>query len=457
MQDALKTGKHFFALIFVLFVIFVSLPGIFGTGELLKDHFDAEYWSGRTDRKVDYLPSAGKLPPLYGDNRTAETVNIPSKPVIRRDGGNRKQTDIFAVFPRHKLVEKLQEKVFQLTELQSTVETKIINTFPFRYEFSEYNMAFKYLLGIKSPVDDEKIFLLPDGMISSIADADDCKTACYYGALAKELNSRYLVVIDPRKFDFVDGGYYATLTEKRNRSLENAISVLSAQDIDILDLRRTFREKNMSVADIFYLGDHHWKTSAALLAAEYMADHMNQNCGADFDLRYLRKDAFLQETFKENFIGSLAKKTGVAYSREPEDFVVFIPEYKTRFTMTIIENNRSARQITGDFRAIHNYRELYRNPYQSNPYALYTFGNNPFIRIVNHNCRKELKIAILKNSYANAVIPYLALQTKEMLVYDERHMTMDKITESLIQEKPDIIIYLNSLFDSCYKQNDHNF
>lgn len=447
MQEHLKTGSRFFAVLFVLFIIFISLPGIFAVGEFLKTHVDSEFWSMRADRKVDYQMPAEELSPLYEEEQQAtDKVKVPARPVILRDGGGRKkQADIFS------------GKLSMLKDLQSTVESRIIDTFPLRYEFSEYNMAFKYALGMKSPVEDEALFLLPDGMISSIADAGDCKAACYYGALAKELNRHYFVVIDPRKSDFTDDDYYAGLAEKRNRSLENAISVFSSKKVDVLDLRRMFKEKNMTVTDIFYRGDHHWKTPAALLAAEYLADQMNQKFNTAYDLRYLRKDAFLQETFKENFIGSLAKKTGVAYSRKLEDFVVFVPLFKTDFTMTIMENERSARQITGDFRAIHNYRELYRDPYQSNPYALYTFGNNPFIRIVNHNCRNTLKIAILKNSYANAVIPYLALQTKEMLIYDERHISMAQITESLIREKPDIIIYLNSLFDSCYKENDKNF
>ena len=61
MQEYLKKSSCFFALIFLLFVIAVSLPGIFETGEFLKDHLDAAYWSFRTDRQVVYLPPAEEI------------------------------------------------------------------------------------------------------------------------------------------------------------------------------------------------------------------------------------------------------------------------------------------------------------------------------------------------------------------------------------------------------------
>ena len=54
MQEYLKKSSCFFALIFLLFVIAVSLPGIFETGEFLKDHLDAAYWSFRTDRQKKF-------------------------------------------------------------------------------------------------------------------------------------------------------------------------------------------------------------------------------------------------------------------------------------------------------------------------------------------------------------------------------------------------------------------
>lgn len=460
MQEYLKKSSCFFALIFLLFVIAVSLPGIFETGEFLKTHFDSEYRAARTDRNAVYLPPEKVVPPPPGKELPTRTaLKIPAKPEIPRaaGNGNGKKKDAFSFLPEHPWKTKLQKVLRQVTDLQSSLEFTVITDFPLRYEFSEYNMAFKHFLGMKSPVDGETLLLLPDGMISDLSKESDCKAACYYAELAKELHASCLVVIDPRKNDFYSAEHYYGLDGKRERSLQKNIETLKKHNIAVLDLREVFFRQNMTVSDIFYRGDHHWKTPAALLAAEAAAAYMNQHCGTDYDLQLLKKESFLHEIHRENFIGSSAKKTGVAYSGNAEDFTVFVPPYKTHFTMTVMENDRISRQFSGDFRAIHNYRELYRDPYRSNPYALYTFGNKPFIRIVNHLIRKTPKIAVLKNSFANAVIPYLALQTSEIVVYDERHMTMEKITESLIREQPDIILYLNSLFDICYGENPDHF
>lgn len=463
MQEYLKKSSCFFALIFLLFVIAVSLPGIFETGEFLKDHLDAAYWSSRADRQVVYLPPAEEIPPppicknAEEAVSAAQKIKAPVRPEIKREKGTAENKTFSPGIFDHGLFYKIREKISPFIVERSAIENAVIENFPLRYEFSEYNMAFKYLLGVKQPVDGEDLRLGPDRMLSNIPDTDDCEAACYYADLAGKLSSRYFVVIEPWKTDFSGTEGFEFEVERRKLKITENIAALKEHDAETVDLRDLFKSKNMMLSDIFYRGDHHWKTTAALLAAEHLADYMNRNCHTDYDLRYLRKDAFLQEIYRKIFIGSSAKKAGLAYTGEMEDFVVFTPLYQTKFEVDLIDRDLSMRHIFGDFRKLNDYVNFYRDPYQSNPYAFFTAGDKPFIKIKNQYCRKTPKIAILKNSFANAVIPYLALQTSEMLVFDERYMTMEKITEKLIEERPDIIIYLNSKFDAYCKENNNNF
>lgn len=57
-----------------------------------------------------------------------------------------------------------------------------------------------------------------------------------------------------------------------------------------------------------------------------------------------------------------------------------------------------------------------RQPYLRNSYAIFCGSDSYFYRVVNHLMPNGKKIALIKDSYANIMVPFLALQSREMPV-----------------------------------------
>ena len=162
MQEYLKKGNCAFALFFIVFTIIISLPCIAKVGELLTGHIDATYWSERTDRQVAYKYPEEKLPPPVLYTKKEDTVKLPQRPVITREVPAVKNSlDPEKFLSRFAFFGKLKKRILIFFVDKEFVEDAVVSNFPLRYEFSECNMAFKYLLGMKRPLEGENYFCFP--------------------------------------------------------------------------------------------------------------------------------------------------------------------------------------------------------------------------------------------------------------------------------------------------------
>ena len=97
----------------------------------------------------------------------------------------------------------------------------------------------------------------------------------------------------------------------------------------------------------------------------------------------------------------------------------------------------------GDFSILLDYSKINYNAYHANPFAAFSYSDRPFIRIVNNKITEGKKIIVIKDSYSNAMVPFLALQTKEIILLDPRHYPDKKILKAIEEEKPDILFIMH--------------
>ncbi len=96
----------------------------------------------------------------------------------------------------------------------------------------------------------------------------------------------------------------------------------------------------------------------------------------------------------------------------------------------------------GDFSIMYDMRRVERiDYYNENPYAAYNHGDRPYIHIENLCANNDAKILFVKDSFANCVAPFLALQCRYMDVVDLRHFT-GSIENFVATTHPDIVIVL---------------
>ncbi|MGV8907041.1 MAG: DHHW family protein [Acetobacterium sp.] len=177
---------------------------------------------------------------------------------------------------------------------------------------------------------------------------------------------------------------------------------------------------------LYYKTDHHWTTLGAWLAFQGVA--------ADMGIKP-NLDAYTVYPVTKNFAGALVSKSG--YSLKNTDTIeVYIPKSKEDYSVVsyVEEQTKSP--------SLYNSEQLKGK----DKYAVFLDGNHPLMTIKNpvNNGRNLL---VIKDSYANAFIPFLTPYFSEITVLDPRYY-YDSI---------DVLISESEITDILYLYNANTF
>lgn len=435
---------HAFALFFVIFLAVSSFPVLLTIIQNARNKALRGYDQWLKNRNIEVTQPTKAIKSPYDEE-------LPETPPVVQPQRKGWANSRFTIIRQWKTFKKLM-----LPE-RKHVEQWAINTFPFRDEFSTFNMAFKYHLGMRKPIEKEDTILLPNKKIIAtypwlkssfqkitITKLQDYQTLCDKNGI------KFFVVFRPFEMGFHQDCLepYKGLKINLYQKTANKAAQLEKRGIKTFKLYEAMRSEipEDQWLNYWYMTDHHWNVDGALLGGKLIADYMNRNCGTAYDLNYFDPEIYIRKRWKEIFIGSRGKKLSSSYADgKKDDFDILYPVFDTDFTFEMpIQNFRKQ----GDFSILLDYSRINYNAYHANPFDAFSYSNRPFIRIVNNKITEGKKIIVIKDSYSNAMIPYLALQTKEIIMIDPRHYPKKKITETIDKEKPDIlfVMYYNGVF-----------
>lgn len=171
---------------------------------------------------------------------------------------------------------------------------------------------------------------------------------------------------------------------------------LSANVHDI-DVKASLLAHNQE--EIYYHTDHHWTTTGAYYGFLDLA----QVLGID-------TTTINYQTYKiaSDFSGTMASTSG--YSGKKDTIEVYVPKENTpEYVLEYVEEQEKKASVYNT--------EMLET---KDKYAVFLGGNSPIIRI-NTTAETERKIMIIKDSYANCLIPFLTPYFKEIVVVDPRY------------------------------------
>ena len=170
--------------------------------------------------------------------------------------------------------------------------------------------------------------------------------------------------------------------------------------IDTRDALRTAAKEEQ----VYYRTDHHWTTHGAYAAYKQMAEQLSLP-GKD--------TAFQQKMVTDSFSGTLTASSGFRTS-ETDSIYVYLPETEQNITVTYVEEGkRKASFYEAD------------NLDVKDQYTIFFNGNYPQIRIENPGASSDKKLLVVKDSYANCFVPFLAGDYKQILMVDPRYYEGD--------------------------------
>ncbi|PGS78311.1 hypothetical protein COC69_15820 [Bacillus cereus] len=196
------------------------------------------------------------------------------------------------------------------------------------------------------------------------------------------------------------------------------------ENIKFIDTYDTLRLKKDEY--IYYKTDHHWTTKGAFYAYQELSRQMN--------VIPQKEEAFNVRKITNNFYGSLYSKGGFR-GINPDCIELYVPKNKQEYRVEYIPENK---QTTSFYEM--------DNVDKKDKYTVFFGGNHPLIKITNNNATGK-KLLVVKDSYANSILPFLEAHFSEIYVVDLRYYKEN--VKTLLQEhhiKDMLILYNGTTF-----------
>ena len=272
------------------------------------------------------------------------------------------------------------------------------------------------------------------GAVGETVPGNAAATADFADELAG-LGIPYLYLCAPQKLQRGEELLPAGVEEGGNASADAFLAVLEERGTDYLDLRPLF-EATDDYDSWFFRTDHHWTPEAAFYAWQYLTEQVDVLATDPA----LTDPANWERTVLEGFfLGSQGKRVGSLYAGT-DDFTLYSPKFDTDLTYTCPFYGLDR---TGPFNESVCFPERVEQKdwFNGNPYTYYAGGDYPLATITNHEAPDGSRVVLLRDSFACAITPFLALSCSELTTIDLRYFQGD-LLETIQGLEPDLVLTL---------------
>ena len=213
-------------------------------------------------------------------------------------------------------------------------------------------------------------------------------------------------------------------TQDQNRYIDKFYAKLEKAGIEPVDVRAAFLAAKDDV-QLYYRTDHHWTTDGAKLALDEFAKS-----------RDLESKEFELYEVKNDFVGSLAAKSGFTAGKAD---MIKLAGIKDGLNSAIYYYDTQKK--TSKFYKM-------KNLEKRDAYTVFGGQNHP-IYTIKTPTDENRRLLLVKDSYANSMIPFLMQYYREIVVVDPRYY-YDDLEITMLSEGVDEVLFLynaNTLFE----------
>lgn len=174
---------------------------------------------------------------------------------------------------------------------------------------------------------------------------------------------------------------------------------------------------------IYFHTDHHWTTHGAYIAYQIAAESLG--------FQALKKSDFTVETVSNNFFGTYDAKAN-DFTVKPDQIDIFKPKFNSAYTVEFDDGTQSL-------------SSLYAYDYlqQRDQYSFFLNGNHGKV-VIHSNVKNGRKLMVIKDSYAHAMIPFLANHYEEIHMIDLRY-SREKLDNYIEKEAIQDVLFLYNI------------
>lgn len=332
-----------------------------------------------------------------------------------------------------------------IDRVKSTIETRA-ELITYRESYIEMNTLFEHFCGESVFVDEEQrvVKLQNDYLAFLYAEADTTEPIQNLIELKdylEEQDTPLLYVQAPYKISKYDSQLPTGVTDGSNAAADSLLAGIDGY-VDYIDLREVMYASGMNQYDYFFKTDHHWLPETGLWAAGVIAQCLNDNYDFEIDMDCFVPENYHVEVYEDWFLGSQGKRVG-QHLVGTDDISLITPTFETDFIFDVPSKDIH-REGAFDV-AMFDYDLLLEKDYFNlNSYAAYTGGDYPLNTIVNRLNPAGSSILVIRDSFAGAMTPFLALGCSELDTIDLRCYKEQSLMDYLDEHEGeyDLVMFL---------------
>lgn len=225
---------------------------------------------------------------------------------------------------------------------------------------------------------------------------------------------------------------------------ERFLSLLPEEHIQIIDVGDVWNEKYgySNYRDFYFHTDHHWNMRGAMAAYEVIQNTLHERSKNFTDGKFNPNSYEKSCLSNKNFYGIYNQQLYNMLDASKENMCYYNSKYANEIQWIVYvngmneDNRQPFSQVYGTAKNLDkgsvSYAEVYANDYRE-------------LHIINPDKQKDgVKVLVLKDSYANPLIPHIAEHFYQTTYYDVRHNPGKNLYDFIEQYDYDMILFLYS-------------
>jgi hypothetical protein len=255
-----------------------------------------------------------------------------------------------------------------------------------------------------------------------------------FSADLKKANVKTYFALVPNKSTMMEKQLPDYVESNANELTDQLLTGFS-DDINPIDFRQEMAKRLTSEENLYFYTDHHWKPKAAYYAYERIINEMSKDFPELGEPK--GKDYFEWQENPAPFYGSEARKATEVNAEKPD-------------TITVVQAKNEAESLTVCYggscdKSLYDLSVLEAKDKYTNRYVTYMSGDVPEGIIKNPNVKNGLKVLILKDSYANPMIQFMARSFEETRLLDLRkHNNLD-VNQYVLENGIDAVVFVHNI------------
>ena len=306
---------------------------------------------------------------------------------------------------------------------ENKIEDYVNDQFPARNEFIKVKAAADQTIGAlesNGVIQAKSGFLMENLTTPDTKNLEETEQAIAdFAKRHSKLKMSFMLV--PNAANTLSDYLPATVTmADQNKQMDEFFANMKENRVTPIDVRAAFNKAKDDI-NLYYRTDHHWTSDGAYLAYQTVIRKLTGD----------KAKTYAPVVVKTDFRGTLASKSG--FTNGADDVIkIYQPAERSSYKKSVIYYSDTQKKTT-------NFYQL-KNLKKKDAYTVFGGSNHPMYTIDTANTNQK-RLLLIKDSYANSMIPFLTQHYREIVVVDPRYY-FENLEDLIESEKITDVLFL---------------